>query len=128
MIFFLAWNLRGYNKPRKHMFVKQWVQLEKPLFGCIIETRVQATNHQTNYDHHRLGRSSSLVLFEFQLRLRSLFARPSMGLILWQKDINSGHTLELLKRPTVIFLCLGFFLEITMLPFHPLNTLRLLFL
>lgn len=80
-------------------------------------------------EQHKINiRSSSLVLFEFQLRLRSLFARPSMGLILWQKDINSGHTLELLKRPTVIFLCLGFFLEITMLPFHPLNTLRLLFL
>lgn len=69
MTSFFAWNMRGFNKPRKHTAVKKWLQLVKPVFGCLLETRVQEGNHLpihnscfpgwqviTNYDHHRLGR------------------------------------------------------------------------
>lgn len=64
-----AWNMRGFNKPRKHNAVKHWVQAGRLSLGYLLETRVQATNFPwifqstfpgwsslTNYDHHRLGR------------------------------------------------------------------------
>ena len=67
-IFFFAWNMRGFNMSRKHEAVRSWIQVEKPSFGCLIETRVQQENHikrmevalpgwssLTNYEHHRLG-------------------------------------------------------------------------
>ena len=69
MTSFFAWNMRGFNMSRKHDAVRKWIQLEKPSFGCLIETRVQQDKHVdcmtaalpgwssiTNYDHHRLGR------------------------------------------------------------------------
>lgn len=69
MTSFFSWNMRGFNKPRKHWVLKKWIQDKKPLFGCILETRVQECNHEkivkaalpgwnsiTNYDHHRLRR------------------------------------------------------------------------
>lgn len=69
MTSFFAWNMRGFNKPRKHMVLKKWVHEEEPLFGCLLETRVKECNHQailstalpgwsaiTNYDHHQNGR------------------------------------------------------------------------
>lgn len=69
MTSFVAWKMCGFNKPRKHLVVRKWVQSEKPLFGCLIETRVQECNSKEvmksalpgwntimNYDYHRLGR------------------------------------------------------------------------
>lgn len=69
MTSFFAWNMRGFNLPRKHRALRNWIQAEKPLFGCLLETRVQAENHHrcmlaampnwnslTNYAHHPLGR------------------------------------------------------------------------
>lgn len=69
MTSFFAWNMRGFNKPRKHEVLRRWLKHEKPAFGCLLETRVQENNHQqifsscfpgwnsiTNYDFHRLGR------------------------------------------------------------------------
>lgn len=69
MTTFFSWNMRGFNKPRKHWVLKKWIQVEKPLFGCLLETRVQEGNYQeivttalpgwksiANYEHHRLGR------------------------------------------------------------------------
>ena len=66
---FFTWNMRGFNMSRKHRAVKSWVQAEKPLFGCFLETRVKQENHEkclkaalpgwkaiTNYEYHRLGR------------------------------------------------------------------------
>ena len=65
----IAWNMRGFNLPRKHRALKAWLQVEKPSFGCLVETRVQESNHQwcmsaampgwkslTNYNYHPLGR------------------------------------------------------------------------
>lgn len=64
-----AWNMRGFNEPRKHNAVKYWVQDAKLSLGCLIETRVQQRIFQKifdsifpgwnclhNYSHHRLGR------------------------------------------------------------------------
>ena len=69
MTSFYAWNMRGFNMPCKHIALRSWVQAEKPLFGCLLETRVQEGNHQrcmlaalpqwsslTNYAYHPLGR------------------------------------------------------------------------
>lgn len=69
MTSFFAWNMRGFNMSRKHGVVRSWVQSEKPLFGCLVETRVRQKNHLKcmkaalpgwnsvkNYDYHRLGR------------------------------------------------------------------------
>ena len=69
MTSFFAWNMRGFNMSCKHEAVRSWIHIEKPSFGCLIETRVQQENHLkclnvtmpgwnslTNYDYHRLGR------------------------------------------------------------------------
>lgn len=69
MTSFFAWNMRGFNQPRKHTTVRKWIQEVKPLFGCLLETRVLSEchtqvinstfpgwNYITNYDKHRLGR------------------------------------------------------------------------
>lgn len=69
MTSFFSWNMRGFNMSRKHRTLKSWIQTEKPLFGCLMETRVQEGNHQkcmdaalpswssiTNYGYHPLGR------------------------------------------------------------------------
>lgn len=66
---FFAWNMRGFNLPRKQNVLKDWIHAVNPLFGCLLETRVQEDQHAfimasslqgwqalTNYDHHRLGR------------------------------------------------------------------------
>lgn len=64
-----AWNMRGFNKPRKQKAVRNWVRTAKLSLGCLVETRVQEVNFQRiftatfpgwqclhNYSHHRLGR------------------------------------------------------------------------
>ena len=69
MTFLFAWNMCVFNLPRKHRALKAWLQVEKPSFGCLVETRVQESNHQwcmsaampgwkslTNYNYHPLGR------------------------------------------------------------------------
>ncbi|KAF3557014.1 hypothetical protein F2Q69_00013174 [Brassica cretica] len=69
MISLFAWNTRGFNKKRKHLYVCSWLQSAKPSFGCLIETRVQEGNSEAvvstslpgwkflnKYDHHRLGK------------------------------------------------------------------------
>lgn len=69
MTSFFTWNMRGFNLPRKHVVLKNWVRREKLCFGSITETRVQQTNHDgvmksalpgwksiTNYEYNRLGR------------------------------------------------------------------------
>lgn len=69
MISLFAWNTRGFNKKRKHLYLRSWLQSAKPSFGCLIETRVQEGKSEAivssslpgwkflnNYDHHRLGK------------------------------------------------------------------------
>ena len=69
MTSFFAWNMRGFNMPCKHRALRSWIQTEKPVFGCLMETRVQEVNHQRcmstampqwnslmNYGYHPLGR------------------------------------------------------------------------
>lgn len=69
MTSFFAWNMRGFNKPRKHEALKKWVMETKLNFGCLLETRVSHVELPSimqsclpgwkvinNYDHHRLGR------------------------------------------------------------------------
>lgn len=64
-----AWNIRGFNKPRKQKAVNYWVNAAKLSFGCLLETRVQEENFKkifdttfpgwscvNNYSNHRLGR------------------------------------------------------------------------
>ena len=64
-----AWNMCGFNMTRKHRALKEWLQVEKTWFGCLLETRVQESNlHRcmiaampnwkvlTNYEFHHLGR------------------------------------------------------------------------
>ena len=41
MMSFFSWNLRGFNMARKHRAVRSWILAEKPLFGCLVETRVR---------------------------------------------------------------------------------------
>ncbi|XP_018473790.2 uncharacterized protein LOC108845015 [Raphanus sativus] len=61
--------MRGFNMSRKHREVKRWVQSEKFIFGCLLETRVQAGNFRgcmeaalpgwaamANYNFNLLGR------------------------------------------------------------------------
>lgn len=65
----LFWNIRGFNKPSKHMLIKEWVRKSGFQFGCLLETQVKENKAKgiidkvfpgwssiTNYDHHRLGR------------------------------------------------------------------------
>lgn len=64
MKFFFAWNIRGFNISRKHREVRRWVQSEKFLFGCLLETRVQ----KEKYDEcmaAALPRWASLANYEF---------------------------------------------------------------
>lgn len=69
MISLFAWNMRGFNQPRKHKAVRGWIQAKRPAIGSFIETRVQehlaepiiqsilpGWSHTTNYEYHRLGR------------------------------------------------------------------------
>lgn len=69
MTSFFSWNMRGFNMSRKHRALRNWIQEEKPLFGCLMETRVREGNLLkcmgaamptwnviTNYEHHQLGR------------------------------------------------------------------------
>ena len=64
-----AWNMRGFNMPRKQKAVRHWVTAAKLSFGCLLETRVQEENFTKvfdatfpgwsclhNYSSHRLGR------------------------------------------------------------------------
>ena len=64
-----AWNMRGFNQPRKHNAVKYWIKEAKLRLGCLVETRVQEENFQQifsatfqgwqylhDYSHHILGR------------------------------------------------------------------------
>lgn len=41
MTSFFSWNMCGFNMPCKHRAVRSWIQAEHPLFGCLVETRVQ---------------------------------------------------------------------------------------
>lgn len=63
------WNVRGFNKPSKHLVVSEWVRKGGFQFGCLIETRVKERkakeiiqkvfpgwSYISNYDHNRLGR------------------------------------------------------------------------
>lgn len=45
MTSFFAWNMRGFNMTRKNRALRAWVQQGKPSFGCLVETRVQESNH-----------------------------------------------------------------------------------
>lgn len=69
MTSFFSWKMRGFNMSRKHLAVHRWILKGKPIFGCLVETRVKQENHSkcmkaalpgwnsiTNYDHHRLGK------------------------------------------------------------------------
>lgn len=64
-----AWNMRRLNKPHKQRVGKDWVRTVKPVFGCLVKTKIQQDNCTknfeetfpgwqliTNYDHHWLGR------------------------------------------------------------------------
>lgn len=64
-----AWNMRGFNMPRKQKAVRYWVKAAKLSFGCLIETKVKEENFKKvfdvtfpgwscvhNYTNHRLGR------------------------------------------------------------------------
>lgn len=66
---FFIWNMRAFNMPRKHREVRRWVQEEKFLFGCLLETRVQQDKYgdclaaalpgwssMANYEYNSLGR------------------------------------------------------------------------
>lgn len=66
---FFAWNMRGFNKPRKQRAVRYWVKAAKLSIGCLTETKVTEENFQKvfdatfpgwscvhNYTNHRLGR------------------------------------------------------------------------
>ena len=64
-----AWNMRGFNQPRKQKAVRYWVKAAKLSIGCLLETKVKeekfnkvfdATfpgwSYVHNYSSHRLGR------------------------------------------------------------------------
>ena len=42
---FFACNMRGFNMSRKNQTVHHWIMKEKPLFGCLLETRARQENH-----------------------------------------------------------------------------------
>ncbi|CDY09502.1 BnaC02g20440D [Brassica napus] len=64
-----AWNMRGFNQPRKQKVVRYWVKAAKLSIGCLLETKVKEENFTKvfdaifpgwscvhNYSSHRLGR------------------------------------------------------------------------
>lgn len=64
-----AWNMRGFNMPRKQKAIRYWVKAAKLSFGYLIETKVKEENFKKvfdvtfpgwscvhNYTNHRLGR------------------------------------------------------------------------
>lgn len=78
------WNIRGFNKPSKHLVVKEWVKKCGFQFGCLIETRVKESkvkkiiewvfpgwSYMANYDYNRLGRI--WVLWSSQVRVTPCF-------------------------------------------------------
>lgn len=63
------WNIRRFNKKKKHTVVKDWINKGCMKFGCLIETRVKENRAErivssvfrnwstiSNYENHRLGR------------------------------------------------------------------------
>lgn len=64
-----AWNMRGFNQPRKQQAVRRWVKAARLSIGCLLETKVKFDKFQKffdgtfpgwsflhNYSHHGLGR------------------------------------------------------------------------
>ena len=41
---FFAWNVRGLNGDTRHNSVKDWIGKNKPIFGALLETRIQHIN------------------------------------------------------------------------------------
>lgn len=63
------WNIRGFNKTKKHTVVKNWILEKRFQFGGLLETRVKEGKSQTicnnvfkdwctisNYEYNPLGR------------------------------------------------------------------------
>lgn len=50
MTSFFSWNMRGFNMARKHRAVRSWILAEKPLFGCLVETRVREGKFKKCFD------------------------------------------------------------------------------
>ncbi|KAJ4889497.1 Endonuclease/exonuclease/phosphatase protein [Raphanus sativus] len=56
-----AWNMRGFNKPRKQRAVRYWVQAARLSFACLLETKVKKENFQKATDRKLLWREMELV-------------------------------------------------------------------
>ncbi|XP_013704354.2 uncharacterized protein LOC106408072 [Brassica napus] len=44
MSMFFAWNVRGLNSDRRHDMVKDWINIQRPLFGAFLETHIHSSN------------------------------------------------------------------------------------
>ncbi|KAG5378430.1 hypothetical protein IGI04_026272 [Brassica rapa subsp. trilocularis] len=95
-----AWNMRGFNMPRKQKAVKQWVRAAKPSIGCLLETKVKVGNFQKlfdltfpgwgylhNYSHHGLGRI--WVRWSDEVEVCHVFTSAQM-ITAWVKYKSSG--------------------------------------
>ena len=90
-----AWNMRGFNKPRKQKAVRYWVKAAKLSIGCLMETRVKEESFQKvfdatfpgwkfvhNYSNNRLG--SIWVCYSDEVEV-SLVSSSAQMITLWVK-------------------------------------------
>ena len=45
-----AWNMRGFNQPRKQKAIRYWVKAVKLSIGCLLVTRVQEDSFKKIFD------------------------------------------------------------------------------
>ncbi|XP_010463164.1 PREDICTED: uncharacterized protein LOC104743817 [Camelina sativa] len=96
------WNMRGFNKSKKHSIVRDWLQTESLQFGCLLETRVQETKAPriissvfrgwssiTNYEFNDLGRI--WVVWKEDVRVTPVF---KSGQVVTCSILLLGNTME----------------------------------
>lgn len=99
---FFAWNVRSLNSDRRHSMVKNWINIQRPLFGAFLETHVQENNASRinnaiphgwrlfgNYDHHSSGRI--IVVWDPSVRVFIYKSSPqavTCGVFLMAENVN----------------------------------------
>lgn len=99
---FFVWNVRGLNSDRRHSMVKDWINIQRPLFGAFLETHIQENNLRRirnaipngweffgNYEHHDSGRI--IVVWDPSVRVfiyKSSAQAVTCGIFLMAENVN----------------------------------------
>ncbi|KAH0899427.1 LOW QUALITY PROTEIN: hypothetical protein HID58_048995 [Brassica napus] len=86
-----AWNMRGFNQPRKQKAIRYWVKAVKLSIGCLLVTRVQEDSWSCL---HKYSKSLTIDWEEFGYvgRTRWRFVRFLLMITVWVRNKASGDT------------------------------------